>query len=47
MVGPVSASAMMPSQVAEWVMSQVSQPIAVRCTQMPMEDEKLPIRYQR
>jgi hypothetical protein len=42
MVGPVSASAMMPSQVGEWVISQVSQKIAVRWVQIPICEEKLP-----
>ena len=40
--GAKSAIAMMPNQAGEWVNSHVSQPTAIRCIQVPINDRPLP-----
>ena len=40
--GAKSAIAMMPNQAGEWVNSHVSQPTAIRCIQVPINDKPLP-----
>jgi hypothetical protein len=47
MVGNRSAKAMTPSQVGDSVSSQVSQPTAMRCTQVPSWDTRLPMLNRR
>ena len=40
--GAKSAIAMIPSHAGEWVNSHVSQPTAIRCIQVPINDRPLP-----
>lgn len=42
--GNRSAKATMPSQVADSVNCQVSQPMAIRCVQLPISETKSPLR---
>ncbi|MFX4220594.1 MAG: hypothetical protein ACMVO3_06170 [Thalassobaculum sp.] len=44
--GKRSAKATAPSQEAEWVSSQVNQPIATRCTHIPISEMPLPAVYR-